>query len=46
MCGWMFQPTPDIIKYWGNISSRFSSNSEADTSELLEDIDEMCHRYW
>ena len=28
-----------------NISSRFSSNSEADASELLENIEEMFLRY-
>ena len=30
----------------GNISSRFSSNSEADDSELLENIGEMFPRYY
>ena len=33
MCGWGFEYTNE---YQGNISSRFSSNSEAFTSELLE----------
>ena len=27
-----------------NISSRFSSNSEAKASELLENLEEMCSR--
>ena len=29
------------ILFWGNISSKFSNNSEADASELLENRDEM-----
>ena len=29
------------MKYRGSISSRFSSNSEADASELLEHLEEM-----
>ena len=32
-------------KYRGNISSRFSSNSEAFASELLENLEEMFLRY-
>ena len=30
----------------GNISSRFSSNSDAKASELLENLEEMNRRYW
>ena len=30
----------------GNISSRFSSNSEASASEFLEDLKEMFLRYY
>ena len=29
-----------------NISSRFSSNSESNASELLEDLEEMFSYYW
>ena len=29
-----------------NISSRFSSNSAANAAELLENPEEMFHRYW
>ena len=31
--------------YRGNISSRISNNSEANASELLEILEEMCPRY-
>ena len=30
----------------GNMSSRFSSNSEAKASELLENLEEIFPRYW
>ena len=33
-------------KHWRNISSRFSSSSEAIASELLENIEEMFPRYY
>ena len=32
--------------YWGNIFSIFSSNSEANASELLENIEEMFHWHY
>ena len=35
----------NIIVHLGNISSKFSSNSEADASELLENLEEMFPRY-
>ena len=34
------------MKYWRNISSWFSSNSEANASELLENHDEMSLMCW
>ena len=40
----LFEPTDDrymSMQYQGNISSRFSSNSEEDASELLENREEM-----
>ena len=34
------------MEYVGNISSRFSSNSEARASELQEDLEEMFPRFY
>ena len=34
------------MQYWGNISSRFSRNSEADASEFLENLEEMFRSQW
>ena len=42
MCGWRFEPTDNIT---GNISWRFTINSESDASELLENFEEMFSRY-
>ena len=38
-CDW------ETVPYIKNISSRFSSNSEANASELLENLEEMFLRY-
>ena len=40
VCGWRFEP---VLQ--GSISSRFSRNSEASASELLENLEEMFPRY-
>ena len=32
--------------YGGNITSKFSSDSEAKASESLENLEEMLPRYW
>ena len=46
VCGWIFETTDNItIEYRWKISSRFSSNSEADASELLENLEEMFPQY-
>ena len=41
MCYWIFEPTDNIIVHIGNISSRFSSNSETDASGLVENLKEI-----
>ena len=46
MCGWRFELAENINVYVvPNVSSKFSSNSEVYTSELLESIEEMLIRY-
>ena len=34
------------MQYRGNIYSKFCRNSEANASELLENLEEMYPRYW
>ena len=42
VCGWRFEAADKITAHVvGNISRRFSSNSEANVLELLEIIEEM-----
>ena len=41
LCSWKFEHANR-----GDISSRFSSNFVANASELLENLEEMSHRYW
>ena len=43
MCGWKLEPSRN---YAWNISLRFSSNSEAFASVLLENIKEVFIGYW
>ena len=42
---WNLLKTSLCMQYRGNISSIFSSNSEANASELLENLEEMFSRY-
>ena len=42
VCGWRFEPVHVVLK---KISLRFPSNSEADASELLINIEEIFIRY-
>ena len=46
--GFIFEPATDINVHVGTeeINLRFSSNSEAKASELLENLEKMFSHYW